>query len=81
MEKTIDNNSEVEVTPAGDSTRLQAIKARVHRRLLDMLNLTEARQMPAEHLHHECSERVDRLLSEQGASLSATEKSQNTGNS
>ncbi len=76
MEKTIDNNGEVEVRSTGESIRLQAIKARVHRRLLDMLNLTEARQMPAERLHRECSDRVDELLSEQGASLSATEKAQ-----
>ena len=70
------SNGEVDLRSGGDPLRLQGIKARVHRRLLDTLNLTEARQMPAERLHRECSDRVDQLLSEQGASLSATEKSQ-----
>jgi len=73
---TNNSNGEVELRSGGDPLRLQGIKARVHRRLLDTLNLTEARQMPAERLHRECSDRVDRLLSEQGASLSASEKSQ-----
>ena len=59
-----------------EAGRLEQIRGRVHRRLLDSLNLNEARQMPVERLRAECSAGVDRLLMEQGASLSAPEKAQ-----
>ena len=58
------------------STELQAIRSRVHRRLLETLDLTEARRMPVEQLHLECSRRVDALLNDQGTPLSAPEKRQ-----
>lgn len=54
--------------------RLQNIKMRTHRTLLEVLNLNEARKMPSERLFRECSSHVDNLLSEQGVSLSAAEK-------
>jgi pilus assembly protein CpaF len=75
MKRTADPNTEM-LSSADEKRRLQAIKARVHRRLLELINLNEARQMQPDRLHRECSERVDALLSEQGASLSAIEKSQ-----
>jgi pilus assembly protein CpaF len=58
------------------STGLQEIRVRVHRRLLETLDLNEARRMPVEQLHAECSRRVDELLNEQGTPLSAPEKRQ-----
>jgi pilus assembly protein CpaF len=62
-------------TVAG-GTGLQEIRVRVHRRLLETLDLNEARRMPVEQLHAECSRRVDELLNEQGTPLSAPEKRQ-----
>ncbi|MCZ6666568.1 MAG: CpaF family protein [Gammaproteobacteria bacterium] len=50
------------------------IKATVHRRLLETLDFVEARRMPVEQLHSECSRRVDVLLNEQGTPLSSPEK-------
>ena len=55
---------------------VQSIKAEVHRRLLETLDLAEARRMPLEELHRECSLRADQLLSEQKMPLSAPEKAQ-----
>jgi pilus assembly protein CpaF len=58
------------------SVTLQLIKGKVHRRLLDLLNLNEARQMPVEQLHMECARRVDVLLSEEKFPLSGPDKQQ-----
>ena len=52
------------------------IRSRVHRRLLETLDLNEARRLPVEQLHAECSRRVDALLNEQGTPLSGPEKRQ-----
>ncbi len=57
-----------------ESLRRQEIKTRVHRRLLETLNLNEARRMSAGVLRSECLDRVDQMLGEQRASLSAPEK-------
>jgi len=61
--------------PTG-STGVQEIKARVHRRLIETIDLVEARRMPVEQLQAECSRRVDILLNEQRTPLSAPEKAQ-----
>jgi pilus assembly protein CpaF len=58
------------------ATGKKEIKAKVHRRLLDTLDFTEARRMPVEELHRACTERIDVLLSEQRCPLSAPEKQQ-----
>ena len=60
---------------AGASNLLD-IRTRVHRRLLETLDLNEARRLPVEQLHAECSRRVDSLLNDQGTPLSAPEKRQ-----
>ncbi len=65
-----DNNGQAPATPGGQ------IKRNVHRKLLEMIDLTEARRMPVEQLHAECSRRVDALLNEQRTPLSAPEKTQ-----
>ncbi len=62
---------------AADPSRQTAdLKTAVHRRLLETLDLSEARRMPIEQLHAECSRRIDVLLSEQRRPLSAPEKKQ-----
>ena len=52
------------------------IKDSVHRRLLSILDLHEARQVPIEQLRRECSSKIDALLGEQGYPLSSPEKDQ-----
>ncbi len=58
------------------STGFNDLKARVHKRLLETLDLNEARRLPVDQLHAECAKRVDVLLNEQGCPLSAREKNQ-----
>jgi pilus assembly protein CpaF len=55
---------------------IQDLKARVHRRLIDTLDLNEARRLPVEQLHAECSRRLDVLLNEERCPLSAPERRQ-----
>jgi pilus assembly protein CpaF len=62
-------------SPTGTLSSLE-MKAKVHRRLLETMDLVEARRMPVEQLHTECSRRVDVLLNEQRYPLSAPEKQQ-----
>jgi pilus assembly protein CpaF len=52
----------------------QAIKSEVHKRLLETLDLAQARRMPREQLQQECSRRVDHLLNEQRCPLTAVDK-------
>jgi len=58
---------------------LQEIKERVHRKLLEILNLNEARRLPIEQLHAECARRVDSLISEEKYPLSGHQKQQLLG--
>ena len=59
-----------------ENLTLQRIKANVHRKLLEIMDLNEARRMPIEQLHKECSQRVDVLLSAEKYPLSTPEKEQ-----
>ena len=52
------------------------IKDTVHRKLLSILDLHEARQIPIEQLRQECSNKIDVLLNEQKCPLSVPEKKQ-----
>ncbi len=52
------------------------IKANVHRRLLETMDLHEARNLPVEQLFEECSRQIDILLSEENRPLSGPEKAQ-----
>jgi pilus assembly protein CpaF len=56
------------------STAFEAVKRQVHGKLLETLDLAQARRMPREQLQVECSRRVDLLLGEQKCPLSAPEK-------
>jgi len=62
-----------------EDSHLQMIKAKVHRKLLEVLDLNEAHRIPVEQLHAECANRVDALLSEQKYPLSGPEKQQLLG--
>ena len=57
-----------------ENKALQKIKADIHRKLLEVLDLNEARQIPIEQLHQECSNRVDALVSAQQYPLSGPDK-------
>ncbi len=61
---------------AVDPQTLHKVKANVHKRLLEVLDLVEAHRMPVDQLRSECSRRVDQLLNEQRCPLSAPEKRQ-----
>ena len=64
------------VVPQPVIDRSAMIKSNVHRRLLETMDLAEARRMPREQLYGECSRRVDHLLNEQRTPLTGPEKSQ-----
>ena len=53
---------------------LQKIKADIHRQLIEVLDLNEARHVPLEKLHEECSKRVDALLNARQYPLSGPDK-------
>jgi pilus assembly protein CpaF len=52
------------------------VKAHLHRRLLQALDLNAARQVSLEQLHGECARRLDGLLREEKVPLSGPEKKQ-----
>lgn len=71
------NNSIAGVgSPPRSGPSLLEIRTRIHRRLLETLDLNEARRLPPDQLHAECSRRVDALLDESGTPLSAPERRQ-----
>jgi pilus assembly protein CpaF len=61
---------------AGPVKDFRDLNARVHRRLIDTLDLVEARKMPADQLQRECSHRLDALLNQERCPLSAPERQQ-----
>lgn len=60
--------------PDGE-TSLQ-LKARLHRKLIQVMNLAEARRVPLQQLHTQCAERVEALLRDERIPLSGPEKQQ-----
>jgi pilus assembly protein CpaF len=52
------------------------VKARVHRNLLKVMDLNEARRIPLDQLHAQCAERVNSLLLEEKVPLSGPERQQ-----
>ena len=52
------------------------LKEKVHRKLLSVIDLHQAKQVPIEQLRTECSRKIDTLLGEQNYPLSAPEKDQ-----
>jgi pilus assembly protein CpaF len=65
---------EVEKNSHNESKTLQKIKADIHRKLLEVLDLNEARKIPIEQLHQECSNRVDALLNARQYPMSGPDK-------
>jgi len=59
-----------------EGTEALRMKARLHRRLLQVMDLNEARRVPIEQLHRQCAERVDVLLRDEKIPLSGPEKQQ-----
>jgi pilus assembly protein CpaF len=57
-----------------NARELQATKAQIHRRLLETMDLAEARRMPIEQLHEECSRRANMLLNEHRCPLTGPER-------
>ena len=53
---------------------LKKIKAEIHRKLLEVLDLNEARQIPIEKLHEQCCNRVDALLTAKQYPMSGPDK-------
>lgn len=70
-----DQRDETSAEPTSVSESLQ-LKARVHRKLVQLMNLTEARQASLQQLHTQCAARVDDLLRKEGIPLSGAEKQQ-----
>lgn len=66
--------TQLEDRSANENVALQKIKVKIHQRLLGLLDLDEARRMPAEQLHRQCAERVNSLLREEKFPLSGPEK-------
>jgi len=66
--------SELEKNKYSENKALQKIKAEIHRKLLEVLDLNEARKIPIEQLHQECSNRVDALLSARQYPMSGPDK-------
>jgi len=52
------------------------LKAKVHLKLLSVIDLHQAKEVPIEQLRSECSRKIDSLLGEQNYPLSAPEKDQ-----
>ena len=57
-----------------ENVELQKIKAEIHRKLLEVLDLNEARQIPLTQLQEECFNRVDTLLTARQYPLSGPDK-------
>jgi len=53
---------------------MHRIKAKVHQRVLEMLDLNQAQNFPLEHLHKECSSKIDALLMQEQYPLTGPEK-------
>lgn len=74
MDETQDQSYESENDSYAENENLQKIKAEIHRKLLEVLDLNEARQIPLEQLHEQCSNRVDALLTAKQYPLSGPDK-------
>ena len=76
MNRELEQSFESGDGDGNENAKLQKVKANVHRKLLEVMDLNEAQRIPLEQLHEECSNRVDALLSEQQYPLSGPEKQQ-----
>ena len=65
---------ETETDDQSKNVALQKIKVDIHHKLLEVLDLNEARKIPVEQLHEECSNRVDALLNAKQYPMSGPDK-------
>ncbi|MBL7215001.1 MAG: CpaF family protein [Phycisphaerae bacterium] len=71
-----DTDGVTEVKESEKKTTLDGIKAKVHRRLLGLLDLSEAQQLSVDSLQQEISSKIDTLLAQEQYPLSSPEKQQ-----
>ncbi|MEJ2647709.1 MAG: CpaF family protein [Sedimentisphaerales bacterium] len=74
MDNTQEQLYEQENDSFAENATLQKIKVEIHRKLLEVLDLNEARQIPIEKLHEQCLNRVDTLLAAKQYPLSGPDK-------
>ena len=74
FEKNFNALTEPGPIAAGD-TAIQ-VKARIHRKLLKVMDLNEARRISLDQLHDQCAQRVNALLLEEKVPLSGPERQQ-----
>jgi pilus assembly protein CpaF len=74
FEKNADSTS-MPASIVRSDTAIQ-VKARVHRKLLKVMDLNEARRIPLDQLHAQCAQRVNTLLLEEKVPLSGPERQQ-----
>ena len=67
-------NQHASTTEHAADPSIDGLKASIHRRLLDSIDLTQARKLPREQLRTECAARVESLLKAEGKPLSSGEK-------
>ena len=60
--------------PAGGANLIQEMKARLHRAIINRMDLTKLGQLEPEQLHAEVSRLAEDLLHAENAPLSATER-------
>jgi pilus assembly protein CpaF len=64
------------IIPKTDEETSRQLKARLHRKLIQVMNLSEARRISLQELHTQCVERIEVLLREERIPLSGPEKQQ-----
>ena len=74
MDEKKEQSYEQENDSFAENVNLQKIKVEIHRKLLEVLDLNEARQIPLEKLHEQCLNRVDALLAARQYPLSGPDK-------
>ena len=74
MSQEREQSNSPEYESRSENAVLQKIKADIHRQLIEVLDLNEARHVPLEKLHEECSKRVDALLNARQYPLSGPDK-------
>ena len=64
------------IIPKTDEETPLQLKARLHRKLIQVMNLSEARRVSLQQLHTQCVERIEAILREERIPLSGPDKQQ-----
>ncbi len=70
-----DKQADAVIPRTNEETPLQ-LKARLHRKLIQVMNLSEARRVSLQQLHTQCVERIEAILREERIPLSGPDKQQ-----